>query len=112
MTAKPEPTLADVVAELQALRRALAPSEGTFSIEEAAAELGCSESRVYRLITAKKLVRAHKAGRHSRVTVGSVRAFQASGEHANEQPRAPAKPRTKPSSDDDAEAIRSIRVKR
>ncbi|MBS2032002.1 MAG: helix-turn-helix domain-containing protein [Deltaproteobacteria bacterium] len=61
--------------ELRALRRALAPA-GTLSIEEAAEELGCSVSRVYELIKKGKLVRAKKAGRHTRVTTASLRAYQ------------------------------------
>lgn len=100
--------LQEQTAELRKLRRAFAPAEGTFSVEETAEELGCSESRVYRLAAAGKIKRAEKAGRHSRITVASVRAFQASGEPANEPPHAPKRSprRTSPA----AEAIRALKV--
>lgn len=97
-------------AELRKLRRALAPAEGTFSLEETAEELGCSESQVYRLAAADKITRAEKAGRHSRFTVASVRAYQQTGEPANEAPRAPRRSRKRQSVADATAAIRAIKV--
>ena len=64
----------ELTAAVKGLRR-LSAAE-TLSIEEAAAELGCSESRVYQLLRAGKLKRAKKAGRHTRVVTSSVRSYQ------------------------------------
>jgi excisionase family DNA binding protein len=113
MTTESEPTLADVVAELRKLRRAMAPAEGSFSVEEAAEELGCSDSRVYRLLASGKLKRAKKAGRHSRVTVRSVRAYQLTGECADDEPAPPKRGKQKPvDADGAAAAIRALKVGR
>lgn len=75
-------------AELRALRRAIAPT-GTLTLEEAAHELGCSTRRVFELLKKRKLTRAKKVGKHTKVTATSVRALQeleARAPSANDRP--------------------------
>lgn len=83
----------DVRAELQAMRELLdellrgvrelkTTSASAVTVEDAAARLGCSRSRVFELLKSGRLYRAERCGRRVLVTSASIEAALAEPESA------------------------------